>query len=291
MQEDQEKKKLYKKLKNKYRLVILNDSTFEEKVSLRLSPLNVFTIVGLFALFLITTVSLIIVFTPIREYIPGYTDVTLQHDVNKNSIKSDSLQLALNRKDQFIENLRIILSGGNPDSVNQPDSGKKVVQPSNLAKMGISEEDSLLRVYVESEDQYNLKNSNSSINPKLISSYSFFTPLKGTVTSGFDLDKNHNGVDIVAPENEAIKATLDGTVIFAGWTSETGYVIQIQHENNLLSSYKHNSVLLKEEGEFVNAGEVIAIVGNSGELTTGPHLHFELWHNGTPVDPQKYISF
>lgn len=292
VEEKKKSKKLFRKLKNKYRLVILNDSTFEEKVSLRLSPLNVFTIVGFSTLILITTVSLLIILTPIREYIPGYTDVNLHKNVIELTLRSDSLATELDRKDHYLNSLQIILNGGDPGTSGSVDSFKTVKVSDEVIQFERSAQDSLLRAYVESEDQYNIINSSSSaINPKIITSYSFFTPLNGMITSKFDLHKNHHGVDIVAPKNEAIKATLDGSVVFAGWTSETGYVIQLQHENNILSSYKHNSVLLKKEGDYVNAGEVIAIVGNSGELTTGPHLHFELWHNGRPIDPEQYILF
>jgi murein DD-endopeptidase MepM/ murein hydrolase activator NlpD len=292
-EEKPKRKKLYKKLKNKYRLVILNDSTFEEKFSLRLSPMNLFTIVGLFALLLISTVSVLIIFTPLREYIPGYTDTNLRTNLTGLALKSDSLALELDRKDQFIRNLQIILNGGVPDSTMENESEVPDNKPTAEVKLDLhkSKQDSLLRAFVESEDQYNITTSSADKKADLISNYIFFTPLNGTITATFDIFENHHGVDIVAPENEAIKSTLDGTVIFAGWTSSTGYVIQIQHENNIISSYKHNSVLLKQEGEFVKAGEVIAIIGNSGELTTGPHLHFELWYDGHPIDPEKYILF
>jgi murein DD-endopeptidase MepM/ murein hydrolase activator NlpD len=124
-----------------------------------------------------------------------------------------------------------------------------------------------------------------------ITNFFFFSPLKGLVTNSFDMKEEHYGIDITAQENEAIKATLDGTVIMSAWTSETGYVIQIQHENNLVSVYKHNSALMKKVGQYVKAGEVVAIIGNSGELTSGTHLHFELWYNGNPIDPQEYMVF
>jgi murein DD-endopeptidase MepM/ murein hydrolase activator NlpD len=287
---DTGKKKLYRRLKNKYRLVILNDSTFEEKVSLRLSPLNLFTIIGSFALFLILSVALIIVFTPIREYIPGYTDVDLRTDVISMAFKSDSIERQLDYKQRYLDNLGLILSGKPFPSVetDDVDSTKDYTQ----ITFKKTTEDSLLRAYVESEDQFNISSAVDASPDKFgIRNFTFFSPLSGTVTSEFDMDKEHFGVDIVAPENEAIKSCLDGTVIFAEWTVETGFVIQIQHSNNLLSVYKHNAVLLKKSGEYVKAGEAIAIIGNSGELTTGPHLHFELWFNGNPIDPSVYMVF
>lgn len=288
--EEGTKRKLYKKLRNKYRLVILNDSTFEEKVSLRLSPLNVFTIIGSFALILIIVVSVIIVFTPVREYIPGYTDVDLRHDVIRLTFKSDSIEKQLEVKQVYLNNIQRILMGKpmNEEVVDVVDTTR------NYDEINITTiaEDSQLRAYVESEDRFNLSVVQNTTTKKYgISNFIFFSPLTGSVTSDFNLGENHFGIDIVAPENESVKSCLDGTVVFAEWTAETGYVIQVQHKNNLLSVYKHNAVLLKKTGDYVNAGETIAIIGNSGELTTGPHLHFELWFDGNPIDPREYMVF
>ena len=288
--EEQGKKKLYKKLRNKYRLVILNDSTFEEKVSLRLSPLNVFTIIGSFALILMLSVAVIIVFTPMREYIPGYTDVDLRSDVVDLAFRSDSIEKELEIRQQYLDNLGIILSG-KPIPMEKTDH---VDSSRNYDEISYTRtaEDSMLRAYVESEDQFNISSAVEITPNKFgIRNFTFFSPISGTVTNEYDRDNDHYGIDIVAPENEAIKSCLDGTVVFAEWTVETGFVIQVQHSNNLLSIYKHNAVLLKKAGEFVQAGEIIAIIGNSGELTTGPHLHFELWFNGNPIDPREYMVF
>lgn len=288
--EEKGKKKLYKKLRNKYRLVILNDNTFEEKVSLRLSPLNVFTIIGSFALLLILSVALIIAFTPIREWIPGYTDVDLRSDVLELAFRSDSIEKELEVSQKYLDNLGLILSGKPIPTAK----GDHIDSSRNYNEISYrrAAEDSLLRAYVESEDQFNISSSVEVSNNKFgIRNFTFFSPLSGTVTSEYDLDSDHYGIDIVAPENEAIKTCLDGTVVFAEWTVETGFVIQVQHSNNLLSIYKHNAVLLKKAGDFVQAGEAIAIIGNSGELTTGPHLHFELWFNGNPIDPREYMVF
>ena len=284
------KKKLYKKLKNKYRLVILNDSTFEEKVSLRLSPLNLFTIIGSFALALILTVAVIIVFTPVREYIPGYTDVDLRKDVLDLTLRSDSIENELMLKQKYLDNLTRVLNGQSMEEIAQ--DFVDTTRDYNRISVSKTPEDSILRAYVESEDQFSLSAGPKDLPEKFgIRNFTFFSPLSGTVTSEFSLDQSHYGIDIVAPENEAIKSCLDGTVIFAEWTAETGYVIQVQHKNNLLSVYKHNAILLKKSGEYVHAGEAIAIIGNSGELTTGPHLHFELWFDGNPIDPRDYMVF
>lgn len=288
MAHQKKKKKKLQKLKNKYRLVILNDDTFEEKLSIRLSRLNVFSIVGFGSLILVVIVTIIIAFTPLREFIPGYTDVNLRKQGIKNTLKMDSLELALKQKEQYILNINKIIQG-EPLQFNDSIVVDTNVNYKNITNEPISE-DSMLRVMIESEEKYNLFKSAKN-RPEGISSFTFFTPIKGIITEMFNAKSEHFGVDLVAPKNEAIKATLDGTVIFAEWTLETGYVIEIQHTNNLISVYKHNSVLHKKQGDKVNAGDVIAIVGNSGELSTGPHLHFELWYNGIPINPQEYIMF
>jgi len=290
MSKEEKKKKLFKKLKNKYRLVILNDATFEERFSYRLSPLNIFTLILSLSVVLMGTVVVIIVFTPLREYIPGYTDVSLREDLTKMVLKSDSLEHELAQNEIYLSNISAILKGEDPQ-VMKADTNESSVKPKEAANPAVkSKEDSILRDYVEREDSYSLKNNSSSSENTAAKMY-FFAPLKGSVTSLFSPSEEHFGIDIVAPKNEAIKATLEGTVIFADWTVETGYVIQLQHQNDLISVYKHNSVLLKKTGDQVKAGDPIAIIGNTGELSSGPHLHFELWKNGSPVDPMKFINF
>lgn len=294
MEEEKRKRKILKKLKNKYRLVILNDASFEEKFSYRLSPLNIVTLVLTFAVFLMGSVAVIIIFTPLREYIPGYTDVSLREDLTNMVLRSDSLEHKLQQNNLYLANLQAILRGEDPhtedllaqdSSLTDSFAVDEAVNPAIKAK-----EDSLLRDYVEREDSYSLKASSASSSSSESRLY-YFTPLKGTVTNTFNQAEAHFGVDIVAPKNEAIKAALDGTVIFADWTVETGYVIQLQHKNNITSIYKHNSVLLKEVGQRVKAGEAIAIIGNTGKLSSGPHLHFELWKEGKAIDPMQFINF
>ena len=282
------RKKIYRKLRNQYRLVIMNDETLEERTSLRLSPLNVFVLFGTVIISLVTFTIYIIAFTPLREYIPGYTDVNMRRKLITLTLKTDSLERALSANNFYFQNLRNVIDGkaGNVNVV-QPDTTQ--ARYDTIHKLTKSREDSLLRAEIESQDQFNLAVSSVTASP--ISSFYFFTPLKGITTASFEPKKKHFGVDIVAKPNEAIKSTLDGTVIISDWTSETGYVIGVQHSNNLFSLYKHNSALLKHTGDYVKAGEVIAIIGNSGEFTTGPHLHFELWYNGTAVNPVDYISF
>jgi len=280
----------FKRLKNKYRLVVLNDSSFEEKISIKLTPLNLFVLAGSVIILLIVIVTSLIAFTPLREYIPGYADVSMRRELINVLLRTDSLENEAQLKANYIQNMYNIIS----DSMPKENTKQLVTDTSRnykAIKITPSKEDSLLRAEVESKDPYTLSLNENENNKNNISSFLFFTPLNGLISSSFNLSDEHYGVDIVSKENEAIKATLDGTVLSAGWTLETGYTIQVQHSNNLVSIYKHNSVLLKRTGQFVNAGEVIAIIGNSGEQTTGPHLHFELWYDGKPIDPQDYIVF
>ena len=284
------KKKKFQKLKHKYRLVILNDDTFEEKISLRLSRLNVFTIIGVSIIFLITAVTLLIAFTPIREFIPGYANVNVRKTGLQNALKVDSMEVVLAQKQLYIDNIKNIIQG-NPIDFNQETHIDSSLDYNSITNLR-SQEDSILRTMVETEEKYNLFAS-ANKNPSTISSFIFYSPLKGSITNSFNMKSTnkHLGTDIVAPKNEPIKATLEGTVIFAEWTHESGYVIQLQHESNLISVYKHNSMLHKKVGDRVTAGEIIAIIGNTGEFSSGPHLHFELWYNGIPLNPEEYISF
>tara|TARA_R110002096_G_scaffold4954_12_gene23262 strand:- start:9869 stop:10738 length:870 start_codon:yes stop_codon:yes gene_type:complete len=289
LENQKKKKKILNKLKNKYRLVILNDSTFEEKFSYRLSRLNILTFVTTFAFILILLVSVAIVFTPLREYIPGYTDVSLRQELTTMVIRGDSLENELKRNNKYLANLKAVLSGNLPLETAQIEEGELTVE-TRTKTYTKSNEDSLLREYVEREDAFSLR-AGGDESDKGAGKFYFFPPLKGSITGEFDPSTDHFGIDIVAPKNEAIKAVLNGTVIFAEWTVETGYVIQLQHNDNFTSIYKHNSFLLKKTGDKVKAGEAIAIIGNSGELTSGPHLHFELWQAGSALNPMEYINF
>jgi len=287
--EKKKNKPIYRKLRNKYRLVIMNDQTLEERVAFRLSPMNVFVATGITVMILIIATIYLIAFTGLREYIPGYSDPGMKRKIFLLNLKSDSLERVIHSRELFLNNIKNIFEGnieGKPKGEN-PDIIK--AKYDTIRHLPKSREDSLLRVEMEQQDKYSLR-----VNEKKnsgISSFFFFAPVKGTVTNQFDPRSKHYGADIVAPANEAIKATLDGMVVFANFTTETGYVIGIQHGNNLFSIYKHNSSLLKKTGDFVKAGDVIAIIGNSGEQTTGPHLHFELWYNSSPIDPQQYVTF
>ena len=288
----EEKKKIsfWSRLRNRYRLVVMNDDTFEEKFSLKLTPLNIFVAAGLISITLITLTVSLVAFTPLREYIPGYgAELKTRKELVNLALKVDSLQYELALLTSYRENIKNIM-GGNMHADSTQNSAQKISAPSKEASMP-SKEDSMFRSEIEAKDKYSLTFSENKTEKGSISSFFFFTPVKGMVTASFNAAQEHYGVDIAAKENEPIKAALDGTVLFAGWTPETGYTIEIQHSNNLVSAYKHNSVLLKKAGQYVKAGEAVAVIGNSGEQTSGPHLHFELWYNGTAIDPQEYMVF
>jgi murein DD-endopeptidase MepM/ murein hydrolase activator NlpD len=285
---ESEKKSFWEKFRHKYRLSIYRDETFEEVLNLKLTRLNVMAILGLgIFLFLVLVIS-IIAYTPVRELIPGYPDEQTVRNIYLNNFRLDSLEMEIVKRDAYFENIRRIIAGDRPQDMHQSADSSGSAASRNYS--GPSR-DSVLKAMVEPRDQFGLSAiENRRIKPAFFNVL-FFPPVKGMVSNSFNSEFDHYGTDIVAATNEAVKATLPGTVTMAGWTLETGYVIQLMHADNIISVYKHNAELLKHIGDRVKAGEPIAIIGNSGELTTGPHLHFELWYNGAPVNPEDYISF
>lgn len=281
------------RLRIKYRLVFMTDDTLEERFTFRLSRLNVFVALGTLAIVLIFLTTMLIAFTPLREYIPGYTSTGLTRRLYILQKKTDSIERVLAGREDFIKNIRDVIDGKDfPEEMAV--TGDSLKRYGNI-RIKRSAEDSLLRLEVENQSKYNLykmETAGTQAKPKgPMAGMLFFTPLKGTITSTFDPARHHFGVDVVARQNDAVKAVLDGTVVLSNWTLETGYVIGVQHSRNLVSFYKHNSANLKKEGDYVRAGDPVAIVGESGETATGPHLHFELWNDGTPVNPTDYITF
>lgn len=280
------KRKFKQKLVDKYRLVILNEATFQEKFSLKLSRLNVFVFGGLFSILLIVLTSLLIAFTGLREYIPGYSSTSLKRKATRLVYEADSLKTRLAVMERFTQALKPVLTGDiAPDKI---DSIKTEVQSTSIneSKLLATKQDSLFRAKVEGKDRYPLLEGAEG-RAKIV----FFSPLTGSLSQGFNMNEKHYALDIVAQTGTPVKTIADGTVILAEWTAETGYVITIQHPNEFISVYKHNGTLLKQQGDIVKSGEAIANVGSTGELTTGPHLHFELWNNGFPVNPTDYIDF
>ncbi len=285
-------KLLMRRIRDQYRLVILNEETLEERISFKLSRLNVFVAIGLLSIILVFITTYIIAFTPLKEYIPGYTDVTLQRRIYELQLRSDSVAFAMRAQERYLEDLKKVLGGNLADERQMGLTDTASTRNYQNLKDARSPEDSILRTEYDNANKYNLfKSDKSSRKGSALRNLTFFSPIKGIVTSEFDPLRKHFGIDIVAARDEAIKSIQDGTVIFSGWTVETGYVIAIQHPGNIISVYKHNSVLLKTEGNIVHAGEIVAVIGETGELSTGPHLHLEIWINGIPVNPKDYIVF
>ncbi len=285
--EKKEKKKFAKKLLHKYRLIVLNEDTFEERLSFKLTRLNVFVAVSLAAIFLIVATTILIAFTGLREYIPGYSSTALKQRAAELAYRADSLQMVVELNNQYYNSIKKVLAG-DVNTVNFNRDSVIAAQQSLDEDIDLrpSREDSLLREMVVQEDKYNiLETATNKAN------YALFPPVKGPISEGYDLKERHFGVDIVTSNNAPVKAVSEGTVIFAEWTAETGNVIILEHSYGLLSIYKHNSSLTKEQGEKVRKGEVIATSGSTGEFTTGPHLHFELWSEGQPLNPTEFIDF
>ncbi len=287
MAKDKKKKGTFKrKLTDKYRLVVLNENTFEERFSLKLSRLNAFVLGGFFSILLVASTIVLIAFTPIKEYIPGYSSTALKLKAAKLTFQADSLKTKLAILENYTRALKPVLTGEiEPETIDslRVEARKRVIDES---KLDATKADSLFREKVESKDRFPIQNTGSS-NLKIV----FFAPLNGSISQKFDPNSKHFAIDIVAKTGTPVKAASDGTVIFSGWSTETGYTILLKHANNYISVYKHNGNLLKQQGDFVKSGEVIASVGSTGELTTGPHLHFELWSDGYAVNPTNYIDF
>ncbi|MFT3737566.1 MAG: M23 family metallopeptidase [Breznakibacter sp.] len=285
-------KRLLSKFKFKYKLVFLDEQTYEEVFMLRLSKLNVFTYFGSAAMLIIVLVTLLIAFTPIREYIPGYPTGKERRMIIRNAQRVDSLVLEIDKRDRLLKNIRTIISGETIEGAQRDHSGNTEGENKSVnVTFKRSVEDSLFRQKVEEEERFNLSLQQPASSHTRVDQFHLFPPVKGMVVNRFGESYGHFGVDVAAAEGTRVSSVMEGTVVFVGWTVETGYVIQIQHPGNLISIYKHNQKLLKPAGASVKVAEAIAQVGNSGELTTGPHLHFELWYKGAPVNPENYISF
>lgn len=287
MTQKKKERKFAKKLLHKYRLVVLNEDTFEERFAIKLTRLNVFVIVMLTAIVLIAGTTFLIAFTSLREFIPGYSSAKLKKQATELNYKTDSLQQVIALNEKYFASIRRVLTGDvktvqfNRDSILLAANSDE--QTENLAP---TKQDLLLREKVDKEEKYNFFETTIPT-----SSFVLFPPVNGTISEGYDVKTKHYAVDIVVAKDTPVKATADGTVIFAEWTAETGYVVIIEHSQELISVYKHNASLTKEQGDLVKAGEVIAMAGSTGEYSTGPHLHFELWSKGYPINPTNFIDF
>lgn len=277
-----------KKIKN-FRLTLVDDKTHKPLWVLKFTRTSALVAVISFIVVLTSIIYSTIAFTPIRTFIPGYPDAHAKRAAIQNAMKIDSLELIISRWKIYSENLRRIFKGEDPvkiDSLVKEARSKITASNSNLSE--IKQRDSILRKNVSEEEQFELsKQKQRNLH---IEGMHFFSPLKGVISQGYDKIR-HPYIDITAPANSVVKAVLDGTVISSGWNDDTGYTLQIQHSNDIVSIYKHNQKLLKSTGDKVSAGSPIALVGNTGSLSTGDHLHFELWYKGEAVNPTKYINF
>ncbi|OAV68355.1 Murein hydrolase activator NlpD precursor [Bacteroidales bacterium Barb6XT] len=283
---NQRMKALWLRLRFKYKLSFFNENALEEVWSIRLSQMTVIGMLAVFAFILIVVTSMIIILTPIRNYLPGYMDVEMRKEIVNNVVRADSLERMLSVQSVYLENIVGILSGNTPlDSIRRIDTAA-FSNPNYEIPRGKKEAD-FVATY-EEEERFNLTSLNP--NPSASDGIFFYKPVRGVVSAAFNADIRHYGIDLVTAPKESVLATLAGMVIFTGYDPNFGNVIQIQHKNGFLSVYKHNALLLKETGDIVTAGEAIALVGNTGKLSTGPHLHFELWFKAQPVDPAEYIA-
>lgn len=276
----------------RFRLVLMHEETFEEARSFRVTPMAIIVAASLTLLGVGLISAALVAFSPLRYYVPGYGTASSQRgDLVNLYTKLDSIELAMQEKDLYIERLRQRVLG---EMTFAKDVEKGVEEGEEIEGAPIPTQTDATRELVdavEREKELGVLVSNDFSADQSIESIQLLSPLRGVVSDTFAPKRNHFGIDIVAPKGSVIKAVMSGTVILSTWSAETGHVIGLQHENNLLSFYKHNSSLFKKEGSFVKAGEAIAVIGNSGEMTDGPHLHFELWHRGQAIDPKTYIAF
>lgn len=282
-----EKVRLWDRLKYKYKLSVINETSYEEVFNFRLSQLHVLTALSVLAVILVVLTILLIAFTDLREFIPGYPDGNMRQMIAQNALRVDSLENELLKRDRFFKSIRLVLNGGDTTSLERSREDTARYRNDTI-RFQISEQENEFRAAIEERERFNLSLGMKEQNHDY---YHFFPPVEGIVTQSFDEKKRHYGTDIVAKANAKVASVLDGVVIFTDWTVKTGYVIQVQHTNDLISVYKHNSILLKKQGDYVRAGEVLGVVGNTGEESSGPHLHFELWRAGNPLNPENFIKF
>ena len=274
-----------KQTRSNYRLAVVKEDSYEEKFALSLSKRNIFLAISFITLFVILITALFIFYTPVREYIPGYDKTKIRMQAIENLEKIDSIMISLQKNKQFIESFSSTINGEEFNSFYEENQSIQNIELSEL-EVGVNIEDSILRKIVEIEDRFNIiESENNEISLDLIS------PAKGLISEGFNFSDKHFGVDIVLRERTPIKSISDGIVIFSAWTLNYGYTVVVYHKNKLTSIYKHNESINVKKGDFVMSGEVIALSGNTGELTTGPHLHFEIWDSQGPLNPEDLISF
>ncbi len=287
MKNKKQKKNSINKLTRSYKVVVSSEDTFEERLSFSTNKFNVFLVLSLYSIILIAFTISVVFFTQIREMVPGYSSSDLLTQAIYLTKKTDSLENELELNNTFYKSIENVLSG-KTEQIIYKDSLVVSNEKDNIDFQAVltNAEDSILRKYVEEEDKFNLTKNELVIENKM-----FVSPVKGQITQKFDPLNNHFALDILVDTGTPVKSILEGKVIFSEWSVETGHVLIIDHGDNIISVYKHNSKVLKTQNNFVKAGEVIAYSGNQGTLSTGPHLHFELWKNGTPINPEPLFNF
>jgi len=285
---DKKKKSFLSKWRHKYRLIIYNDNTFEEVLHFRLSRWNVALLFVLGSFFIVILTTFVIAYTPLREYIPGYPDADAIQKARYNKAYIDSIEEKLQYQEKYLNNLKYLILYGEPINKQTVMHVDTTQNYKNLV-LDASPEDSSFRKMVEQEEKYSL--SQEKPLQSLFVQNHYFIPVKGIIVNKFNKSQKHYGVDIVTKSKDMVFSILDGQIVYAGYTSQTGFMVIIQHRENLLSIYKHMDQIFTTMGQKVNAGDVLGIVGNTGELTTGPHLHFELWYKGQPLNPENIMTF
>jgi len=281
-----ENKGFFKKLFNDYKVVVSSEDTFEEKFAFKASKINVFVLILVYSVILISFTISVVFFTQLRELVPGYSSSDLLSRAIYLTQKTDSLERQIELNNKFYKSIEDVLSGKTDEFIERDNIPiDSSLNDKNLFSISPNSEDSILRNYVDSQDKFNLTKNELVIENKM-----FFSPIKGDITQTFNFEENHFAIDIAADIGTPVKSILDGKILFSEWSVDTGHVIIVDHGDNIVSVYKHNSKSLKEQNDFVQAGEVIAYSGNQGSLSSGPHLHFELWKNGTPIDPEPLLN-
>lgn len=291
--ENKEEKTLIEKLKHDYRFIIMNNESFEEVGSYKLSLLNLYILLSTIAVLMALLIFALVIFTPLKRMVPGYGDLTNHSELIRLNNKLTEMEEMARVNERYADTFRKMLVA-EVETQSMVESEESVVYDS-IPEVKRIKEDELLRQDFELDEaiqEQELLSKVSNISPREIAleQLYFVPPISGEISAGYMSDK-HFGVDVMAPKGTPVLAAMDGNVITSDWTVETGNTIGIQHENGVITFYKHNSVLLKESGSFVKAGEAVAIIGNTGTLSNGPHLHFEIWHKGKPVDPEDYVKF
>ena len=287
MKNKKENKGFFKKLFNDYKVVVSSEDTFEEKFAFKASKINVFVLMLVYSVILISFTISVVFFTQLRELVPGYSSSDLLSRAIYLTQKTDSLESQIELNNKFYKSIEDVLSGKTDEFIERDNIPiDSSLNDKNLFSISPNSEDSILRNYVDSQDKFNLTKNELVIENKM-----FFSPIKGDITQTFNFEENHFAIDVAADIGTPVKSILDGKILFSEWSVDTGHVIIVDHGDNIVSVYKHNSKSLKEQNDFVQAGEVIAYSGNQGSLSSGPHLHFELWKNGTPIDPEPLLNF